>query len=513
MVSSEIAGAAGDTGVELSWDKIEHPDFSGYKVVASKTNPNPKYPEDGYLKYITNAEVISKTFGYENFQPGESYWFSITVLYKDGTRAAGNAVRIDIPEYETSSGEATEISGYVDGDYIILNWDQISSEMFQGYKVVASKSNPNPKYPEDGYIKYITSSSTTQLAVSEGFSDLIGGRGYYFSVTVLYKDGQKVPGNAVYLEVPDTTPENSGMATEISGEVAGDYVILHWDMINNPAFQGYKVVASRSNPNPAYPADGYVKYITNPGTTGLSVYEGFNGLKGGTGYYFSITALYTDGTKVPGNAVYLVVPDTGQSQDLAATIIVGEAGDDSVFLVWDKISHPQFAGYKVVASSTNSNPRYPDDGYIAYITDPDHTFFSSAFNNFEGGGTYWFSITVLYTDGSKIPGNAVAIEIPEGEGLPSAVIEGIVAGGKVVLEWSPIEHGLFLGYKVVASKTNPNPKYPDDGYLVYKTDYMDTRYEASVGNFESGKTYWFSITVLYSDGSKIPGNAVRLEIP
>ncbi len=510
-VASAISGSAKEAGIELSWEKIVHSEFNGYKVVASKTNPNPKYPEDGYLKYITNADVTSKTFSYENFEPGVDYWFSITVLYKDGSKAAGNAVKIKIPIYESESGSASEMNGYVEGDYVILNWDEIDSDLFQGYKVVASESNPNPVYPADGYIKYITDKSTTQLAVSQGFGGLKGGTSFYFSITVLYKDGQKIPGNSIYLTVPDSVPDNNGNATEISGEVAGDYVILHWDMINNPAFQGYKVVASRSNPNPAYPADGYIKYITNPGSTGLSVYEGFNGLKGGTGYYFSITVLYSDGSKIPGNSVYLIVPDSEQVSDMGPANLLGEAGSDSVYLTWNKINHPQFAGYKVVASKTNQNPSYPEDGYLKYITDPDQTFFTSAFNNFSGG-TWWFSITVLYSDGTKVPGNAVAIEIPEGEGLPEAEIFGVIIEDNVVLEWNVIEHDLFQGYKVVASKTNPNPKYPEDGYLVYKTTYTDTRYESPASNFSSG-TWWFSITVLYSDGTKVPGNSVQLEIP
>ena len=508
---STISGAAGDTGIELNWEQIAHAEFSGYKVVASKTNPNPKYPEDGYLKYITDAEVTSKVFGYENFEPGNDYWFSITVLYKDGSKVPGNAVKIKIPEYEAETGATTKLTGYIEGDYVILNWDVIDSEQFQGYKVVASKSNPNPVYPTDGYIKYVTDRSTTQLAVSEGFSGLKGGTGYHFSITVLYKDGQKAPGNSVYLVVPDSVPAGSGSASAISGEVAGDYVILNWDMINDPSFQGYKVVASRSNPNPVYPADGYIKYITNAGSTGLSVYEGFNGLKGGTGYYFSITVLYSDGSKIPGNSVYLVVPESEQSSDKTPTTIGGEAGDDSVYLTWEKINHPQFAGYKVVASKTNQNPSYPADGYLKYITNPDQTFYTSAFQNFSEG-TWWFSITVLYSDSTKVTGNAVEIDIPEVEELPAAEIFGVINEGNVVLEWDIIEHDLFAGYKVVASKTNPSPKYPEDGYLVYKTTYTDTRYEAPIGNFTSGP-WWFSITVLYTDGSKVPGNAVQLEIP
>lgn len=87
------------------------------------------------------------------FEPGATYWFSITVLYGDGTKLVGNSVAIAIPEdVNGSEGEASEIAGYVDGDYVMLSWETIDSAAFQGYKVAASENNPNPKYPEDGYI-------------------------------------------------------------------------------------------------------------------------------------------------------------------------------------------------------------------------------------------------------------------------------------------------------------------------------------------------------------------------
>ncbi|MBW7954476.1 hypothetical protein H3C61_01555 [Candidatus Gracilibacteria bacterium] len=45
----------------------------------------------------------------------------------------------------------------VDGDDVILNWtrfDNFLKKDFKYYKVVRSSSNPNPVYPDDGYIKY-----------------------------------------------------------------------------------------------------------------------------------------------------------------------------------------------------------------------------------------------------------------------------------------------------------------------------------------------------------------------
>ena len=78
------------------------------------------------------------------------------------------------------------------------------------------------------------------------------------------------------------------------------------------------------------------------------------------------------------------------------------------------------------------------------------------------------------------------------------------------------------GYKVVISKNNPNPKYPDDGYMYWITDrnqnfaVIDTVTQYTGGDFgkylKPGEKYYFSITAVYTD-SKVSGNVVQLTCP
>ena len=80
--------------------------------------------------------------------------------------------------------------------------DKNRQSAFAGYKVVASKTNPNPAYPGDGYIEWITDKNVTSLVVSGTYgSTFTAGTSYYFSITVLYGDHTvKVPGNSIYLQ-------------------------------------------------------------------------------------------------------------------------------------------------------------------------------------------------------------------------------------------------------------------------------------------------------------------------
>ena len=78
--------------------------LQGYKVVISKNIPAPKYPDDGYMFWITdrnrNYAIISSSEHYNGsdfggyLQPGEPFYFFITAVYSD-VKVAGNAVVMD----------------------------------------------------------------------------------------------------------------------------------------------------------------------------------------------------------------------------------------------------------------------------------------------------------------------------------------------------------------------------------------------------------------------------------
>jgi PKD repeat protein len=114
--------------------------------------------------------------------------------------------------------------------------------------------------------------------------------------------------------VPTTTPVHTIPA--ITAEVSGSAVVMNWQQIDDTDFLGYKVVVSKSNPNPAYPGDGYIFWITDRTDTSATLDTGntYNGgdigghLVPGETYYFSVTALYQPYTPVAGNAVRLTFP-------------------------------------------------------------------------------------------------------------------------------------------------------------------------------------------------------------
>ncbi len=219
----KVTAVVKEERIVLSWQPILDKAFQGYKVVISREDSHPAYPDDGYLYYITDryktsAEIDNEEpyksgdFG-QYLTPGKTYYFSVTALY-DEEKVAGNALELTYPATARapgSSGEhpAPEVAATVSGGKVLVTWKAITDSRFQGCKVVISRNDSSPAYPENGHLYYITDKDVTSATVDNIQSynggdfggHLTPGQAYYFSVTALYDDC-KVAGNAVRLVYP-----------------------------------------------------------------------------------------------------------------------------------------------------------------------------------------------------------------------------------------------------------------------------------------------------------------------
>lgn len=228
------------------------------------------------------------------------------------------------------------------------------------------------------------------------------------------------------------------------------------------------------------------------------------------------------------------------SYEYAKISVKAEGG--KINLRWQPVSNSNgFKYYKVVASKSEVSPKYPDNGYLYAITDVDSSSAvvdnSQAYNDgdfgsyFKNGEKYYFSITTVYED-KTVPGDVIVLTYPgESKGTSNSSssssnltpkVTATVKGGKVYLKWNPIYVDGFTYYKVVISKSNSRPKYPDDGYIYYTTDPDETSYTIDDtmsyeggdfgGYLQSGQKYYFSVTMVYN-GTSVAGNAIQLTFP
>lgn len=299
-------------------------------MVASKSDSTPAYPENGNAKYVQGKEAIVNNFDSYNggdisrFEAGQSYYFSITALVGD-EYVTSNVVKATMPEAVSIEGKVPEVKVSQVGSGIVVEWSKIDTNGLSGYKVVASKSDTSPIYPDNGYATWITNLNTHSYYIEPGTvykgGDLGGkfkaGETYHISVTAVYNSG-KIAGNTVTYIMPGepvaevSTKEKTPVVEAV---VVNGKLVIEWSEISLTGLQGYKIVASKENPNPVYSADGYAFWITNLSTRRKEIapetaYSGgdMNGsFKSGEKYYVSVTAVYSD-QKIPGNAVRITMP-------------------------------------------------------------------------------------------------------------------------------------------------------------------------------------------------------------
>ncbi|PKM95117.1 MAG: hypothetical protein CVU84_07285 [Firmicutes bacterium HGW-Firmicutes-1] len=441
------------------------------------------------------------------------------------------------------------LTAKTEGSKIVLDWSNVEASGFNYYKVVLSKGDSTPSYPDNGYAKAISSVTTSGCELKDGDTynggDLGGaikaGQTYYASITAVYGD-QKYTSNVITIKIPGTS-EAAARTTTLSSAVQGDKIVLDWSNVPATGFSYYKVVLSKSDSTPSYPSNGYAKVITSATTSGceLKAGETYNGgdlggsIKAGQTYYASITAVYGD-QKYTSNVVTITIPGTTDATIKARTTILSSSiQGDKVALDWSNVAATGFTYYKVVLSKSDSTPSYPDNGYAKVITSVtgseskigagDTYSGGDLSGSVKAGETYYASITAVYGD-QKYTSNVITIKIP---GTSEAVVKArttaltsSIQGDKVVLDWSNVEAAEFSNYKVVLSKSDSTPSYPENGYAKSITSVTtsgceikagDTYYSGDIsGSVKAGETYYASITAVYGD-QKYTSNVVTIKIP
>lgn len=191
-----------DDGIVLEWKPYpDVDDFKYYKVTHSTTNDDLKYPEDGYETAISD---ISKTrYLHHDFKEGVNYYRITTVLFDK--RLYSDVVKVHIDKkvegyYKEHENYDNDLYYEFDNESLKLYWNKYyDNSNFKYYKVVHSTTNPDLKYPDDGYIEVI-SDIDKSYHVTDNKEYFKKGVNYY-RVTVVLDDNSKYHGNVVKLIV------------------------------------------------------------------------------------------------------------------------------------------------------------------------------------------------------------------------------------------------------------------------------------------------------------------------
>ena len=244
------------------------------------------------------------------------------------------------PTPSPSASFSPALSGNVSGSSLNFSWSPLNGSSctyngttytdFSYYKIVASIDDSTPKYPDNGYLHYISDSYASSWSVTPSSGnyhtspELVPGNTYYFAVTYVFKNGS-FSSNTIQLTIPSaaTAPAASNFTPGLSAGVNGGTLSFSWNTLPSTSctyngvtynnFNFYKVVASKTDDTPVYGENGWLFYTTDLGSSSWSVTPSAGGyntdpvLESGQYYYFSITYVFDNG-KISSNTVQLLVP-------------------------------------------------------------------------------------------------------------------------------------------------------------------------------------------------------------
>lgn len=231
----------------------------------------------------------------------------------------------------------------------------------------------------------------------------------------------------------------------------------------------------------------------------------------------------------------VVLPTT----TMGAVKLQVKMGVDGAELFWSgAVDEDNFKYYKVVASLSDQTPQYPENGYVRALDDEDDNQFriklgmannGGDFYKFQAGKTYYVAVTTVYKNSKSVTSNVVEVTMPgvnqwqQPNEKKAAVLNGSAQNGKVQLTWQGnVSQDQLQYFKVVASLNDSTPQYPDNGYAFYIDDARASSVELFKGlnysgsefsKFESGKTYYFAITTVFKDGTKLTSNVIQITMP
>lgn len=206
------------------------------------------------------------------------------------------------------------------------------------------------------------------------------------------------------------------------------------------------------------------------------------------------------------------------NENIAVTLEGSVNAEGQVDLSWTAYEGSDFTYYKVVHSQTVETPKYPDDGYIEVITDPQVTSYTHAD---VPAGTSYYSLCVITTDKQRgcstvtieAQGTVSEDQTPDDPYTNDETIEITLTGelndlGKADLQWTMYEGEDLKWYKIVHSLTNAEAYYPADGYIEVYSDSAKITYTHT--SVPEGTNY-YRVCVITDDNRRGCSNTVILE--
>ena len=162
--------------------------------------------------------------------------------------------------------------------------------------------------------------------------------------------------------------------------------------------------------------------------------------------------------------------------------------------------------YKIIRSTKNPDPKYPQDKFIETIPDSQVTTYDD--DEYKDGFINYYVVAAVKNDMSVKYSNVVTIDFRNPEQQVSS-LEGSYDGKSVNLKWDQPDRPIKY-FRVVRSTINPFPTYPQDSFIKTMNSINETEF-TDIGPFKED-TYFYGITITFSDNTIGYSNPVQINI-
>ncbi len=473
---ANLAGAAGDAQVELSWDDPSDTSITGYEYRVGTTATDGTVTWSPDWGDVSGSDATTTSYTVTGLTNDTAYTFEVRAVNASGggTEASVTATPIAVP------GAPANLTATAGDAQVTLSWDDPSDAGISGYeyRVGTTSAGVTTWSPDWGDV-----SGSDATTVSHVVTGLTNDTAYTFEVRAVNASGDGTAASATATPIaPPGAPAN---LTATAGDAQ---VELSWDDPSDTSITGYEYrVGTTSAGVTTWSPDWGDVSGSDATTTSYTV----TGLTNDTAYTFEVRAVNAsgDGTEASATATPIAVP--GAPANLA-----GAAGDAQVELSWDDPSDTSISGYEYRVGTTSAGVTTwsPDWGDVS---GSDATTTSYTVTGLTNDTAYTFEVRAVNASGGGTEASVTAtpIAVP---GAPAG-LWAEPATGQVTLRWDDPSDAGISGYEYRVGTTSA-------GVTTWSPDWGDvsgsdaTTVSHVVTGLTDGTVYDFEVRAVNASG-------------
>ncbi len=463
---NNLLGESVERLAKLTWNQNSDQDFYSYKIFRSQSDTL----LGSLISEFTSRSIIS--FSDSTVFEGKTYYYTLVITDTEGLEVTTKVVEITIPIIPP---DASILHVKLENNSAVLNWSINQNDDFFRYDLYRSES-------EDilGEIVYSTPTNTDTVYTDTETEE---GSTYFYRIIVIDNEGFNTRSNVVQIGIPLTPP----LPVQLSGKYENRMNKLTWTQSADEDFAKYELYRSDSES-----VQGNVIY-SSTNVTDLNFND--DQIGEGTKYFYSLIVIDNKSLESKSNVINIEIPNLPPTKP----VLFATYNNGKVILNWSENQDSDFFRYDLYRSNSESALGIVIHNTMA-ANDTSYTD-----NEVNEGESYFYRVAVIDNEGTSVRSDVVEINIPID--YPTASTLNGVEDDIVYLSWSQNPDSNFERYELYKSENKDVL-----GEVIYLTNEKNNlTFEDT--HTEEGKTYYYSLLVINTNGYFAQSNKVQINMP